>query len=107
MSVFRPAARVTGPDGRGWEVYAFRLRLPPRRHGLAGILTRPLDLAVAGLRALRSDAWTIEALTLEPRTTYRWTTTGEYRDHVVAQIEGRLARGEVPAPRHATYLGAR
>ena len=27
MSVFSPAARVTDPDGRDWEIYAYRIQL--------------------------------------------------------------------------------
>lgn len=146
MSVFRPAARVTGPDGREWELYAYRLRLNERETfdpGLApddavgitlwgapaaeaeaalgivdavlwllGLVPRLLvrllwDLPRAGIRALGSDEWTIEAITWQPhRTSYTWTTSGELRDHVLAQVEGQLARGEVPRPRRATYLGA-
>ena len=77
-------------------------RLVPR------FLVRALwDLPLATVRALRSDEWTIEAVTWIPhRTSYTWTTTREYRDHVLAQVEGQLARGDVPRPRHATYLGA-
>lgn len=137
MSVFRPAVRVRGPDGREWEVYAFRVQLGPRRRSeseldpdlpepgaqlAAGLLDGALwllggalrllallfrELPVAGLRALRSDEWTIEAVTWAPRrTSYTWRTTGEFRGHVLAQVEGQLARGELPKPRHATYLGA-
>jgi hypothetical protein len=61
------------------------------------------------LRARGLDEWTIEAVTWQPRPrreSYRWTTTGEFRGHVLAQVEGQLARGEVPTPRNATYLGA-
>jgi hypothetical protein len=84
-------------DGLAWVV-----GLVPRA------LVRALwDLPRATVGALRSDEWTIEAVTWVPsRTSYAWTTTREYRDHVLAQVEGQLARGEVPRPRHATYLGA-
>ena len=135
--MFRPQARVTGPDGREWELYAYRIRLPehdgpeseldpelgaPRADVLAGALDGVLwlvgglvrlvrlalwDAPRAGLAARRSDEWTIEAVTWEPRrSAYTWRTTSEYRGHVLAQVEGQLARGEVPKPRHATYLGA-
>ena len=30
VSVFSPAARVTDPEGREWEIYAYRIQLPPR-----------------------------------------------------------------------------
>ena len=137
MSVFSPAARVTDPDGREWEIYAYRIQLPPRgdmdpsgggdivtgRWG--GIIPNPFDgilwmlgkflitlerlfydLPRAALAARRSDEWTIEAVTEVPhRTTYTWKTTGEYRGHVIAQVEAGLAYGEIPRPRHATFVG--
>jgi hypothetical protein len=137
VSVFRPSARVVDPDGREWELYAFRIQLPRRRRDDPGLegdvgdvrvaaaaglldgalwavggLLRLLELVLwdvprAALRARGSDEWTIEAVTWEPhRTAYAWRTTREYRGHVLAQVEGQLARGEVPTPRHATYLGA-
>jgi hypothetical protein len=108
VSVFRPARRVTAPDGREWEIYAFRIELPQRRsHGLrslARVLLR--EWPRAALRALRSDGWTIEARTWDPyHARYRWRTTRELRGQVLAQVEGQLARGETPSPRNATYLG--
>ncbi len=140
MSVFRPSARVTGPDGRGWEIYAYRIKLRPAAREisggllddeilpgargialaavfdgvlwLVGAVLRLLELVFwelprAGLRMRGSEEWTIEAITWLPhRESYRWTTTGEFRGHVLAQVEGQLARGEVPTPRNATYLGA-
>src|SRR3954447_21283811 len=112
MSVFRPSARVTDPQGRSWEIYAFRLALPARPvgdspleyHGvfLQGIgaffwLTRSLvvllvrllvDLPAAALRAAGSDAWTIEAISWAPYLRrYTWQTTSEYRGQVLAQVE--------------------
>lgn len=137
MSVFRPSARLTAPDGREWELYAYRIALGERPGGdggldadlggydrfgaLAGLLDGVLwllgealhllallvwEMPRAGLAALRSDEWTIEAVTWEPhRTSYAWKTTRQFRGHVLAQVEGRLARGEVPKVGHATYLG--
>jgi hypothetical protein len=105
VSVFRPSARVTGPDGRDWELYAYRMKLPDRRR--RRLLWRLADVPRAALAVRGSDEWTIEAITWHPhRTVYTWTTTGEFRGHVLAQVEGQLARGEVPTPRNATYLGA-
>jgi len=137
VSVFRPSARVVAPDGREWELYAFRIQLPQRRRegpafdtdfpddrvaaaaglldGLAwaaGGILRLLELLLwdaprAALKARGSDEWTIEAVTWQPhRSAYTWRTTREYRGHVLAQVEGQLARGEVPKPGHATFLGA-
>ena len=147
VSVFRPSVRVTGSDGRDWEVYAYRMKLPERRATagpgldsdapvgltpgnapyaeyeaagsvvdavlwLLGLVPRLLvrllwDVPRAGLQALGSDEWTIEAITWEPhRTSFTWRTTGEFRGHVLAQVEGQLARGETPRPQHATFVGA-
>jgi hypothetical protein len=136
VSVFRPAVRLTARDGRDWELYAYRIQLPRHRRDepgfdpdlpssrgqivgelldgvfwLVGGAFRLLELAFwevprAGLDALRSDEWTIEAITWQPhRTSYTWRTTREFRGHVLAQVEGQLARGETPRPRHATFLG--
>jgi len=137
VSSLRPHARVTDPDGRVWEIYAFKLHLPWREppdppalgpegvptpggafleatDGIAyivGWLPRLLyrllvDLPVAAVRAARSDEWTIEAVSWAPfRESYRWTTVSASRGQVLAQIEGGLARGEAPRPRHATFLG--
>ena len=107
MSLFRPAGRATSPGGEEWELYAYRLRAPRRRRGPWVVATVLWDLPRAALDALRSSEWTIEAVTWQPhRTSYTWRTTREFRGHVLAQIEGQLARGEAPTPRHATYLGA-
>lgn len=138
MSSFRPSARVTTPDGTEWELYAYRLQLPPPRlrdpdgpggsfdqradavadvlDGVAyltGAFFRLLALLLwrlprAAIRALGSDEWTIEAVTwASHRTSLTWRTTSEYRGHVLAQVEGQLARGETPKPQHADFLGRR
>ena len=133
MSVFRPAVRVTAPDRREWEIYAYRIALPPRGPldplvsddvgdpraaalafpfllgaALARGLRRLLvDIPVAGIRALRSDEWTIEAISWAPyRIGYTWTTTSEHRGQVLAQVEGGIARGDRPAPRNAQLVRA-
>jgi hypothetical protein len=102
MSVFRPAARVTSPDGREWEIYAYRFRWtrPASRRGLPGA-------AAAALRTLFADDWTIAAIAYVPgETAYTWTTTGEFKGQVLAQVEGHLARGDVPAHlTNAVYRG--
>jgi hypothetical protein len=113
MSVFRPTVSLTDVNGRRWEVYAYRVKVPPQveatgRRRLRRAVTHAWDVSAAALRSLRSDDWTIEAITWVPkRTSYTWTTTREYRDHVLAQVEGQLARGDVPRLRHAVYLGGR
>jgi hypothetical protein len=119
VSVFRPAVRVTAPDGREWEIYAYKLPLrnllhQPRSNESATrfrtlrvAVRRVRELAVAVTRSLGSDTWTIEALTFLPqKQSYAWTTTREFRGQVLAQVEGRLAGGDVPSRlRNATYLG--
>ena len=101
MSVFRPTARTESPDGRRWEIYAYRFRLPRRRR----FLRRLADVPAATIRAFRSDEWTIQALSYAPYPLEEtWTTTREFRDQVLAQVEGGIARGESPRPRNARYL---
>lgn len=119
MSRFRPHARTVSPDGRRWEIYAYKLDLPERGapnpapvgagHRLAFIprfIWRVcIDLPVAAARALQSDVWTIEAASWAPYPlSYRWSTTQEFRGQVLAQVEGGLARGETPHPRNAQAL---
>ena len=104
MSVFRPAARITAPDGRDWEIYAYRVRWEsPKRW-------RDVWRAVlAAWRAARSDDWTVDAVTYLPReTVYTWTTTTEHKGQVLAQVEGHLARGDLPIHlTNADYRGER
>jgi hypothetical protein len=137
MSVFRPSARLESPDGRAWEIYAYKVQLRDRDEWDTGVdvdspiqaqaalvvydgllwlvllipraIARLGDLAVAAARSMRSDEWTVEAIVILPqRESYAWTTTSEYKGQVLAQVEGQLARGDIP-PRvtNATYLGAR
>jgi hypothetical protein len=135
MSVFRPAVRFRGGDGREWEIYAYKIRVAERPSSdgpddpwsaspgedviwVAGglvwlvmlvprLLLRVADVAVAGARAAWSDAWTVDAVTYEPReTVYSWTTTSEHKGQVIAQVEGHLARGDVPQHlTNAVYRG--
>jgi hypothetical protein len=93
MSSLRPSARTVSPDGREWELYAYRPRVPSE----TGRLRR-----VRRLVAPRSKQWTIEASSWAPYPiTYRWTTSRELRGQVLASVEGQLARGEHPQPRNA------
>ena len=106
MSVFRPSVRATGPDGRMWEIYSYKLKLRRRGDGAKRRAPRRLrDTVVAAVRALRSDEWTIEAVTWLPyKESHAWTTTDEYRGQVLAQVEGSLVRGDVPLRvGHAIY----
>ena len=96
MSAFRPVARTTGPDGREWEIYAYRFRMPALR--------RIRELPGAVLRALRTNIWTVEAVTFGPHhERHRWRTTAQYKGQVLAQVEGSISRGDFPVPRHAAY----
>ena len=137
MSIFRASARVRSPDGREWELYAYKLKVRDREEpeGIdapvvssraAGVfqlvdvvlflvqlipraLLRLYDAASAGVRAARSDEWTVDAVTYLPHeTVYTWTTTREHKGQVLAQVEGHLARGDVPQHlTNATFRGER
>jgi hypothetical protein len=74
--------------------------------GFFRLLVRVLvDVPIAAVRSLGSSEWTIEAVTFAAHAeTMRWTTTGEYRGQVLAQVEGSLARGDTPHPRNATSV---
>ena len=108
MTVFRPSARVTAPDGTRWEIYAYRLQLGDRTgrgRSLRRLVSLGSSLPRAVLRSLRSDDWTIEAVTWDAhRRRIAWRTTAEYRNNVLAQVEGQLARGEYPVPRNAALV---
>ena len=137
MSVFRPSARVTAPDGREWEIYAYKIKVrerdydddplgdPPTMFGtfvldwaLLSLIVDALLLIPRGLlrlgaivaaavRSVRSDEWTIDAITYLPhQTVYTWTTTREHKGQVVAQVQGHLQRGDIPVRlRNAVYRG--
>jgi hypothetical protein len=99
VSLFRPAAKVTAPDGVEWEIYAYRFAwVRPRRRR---------DLVRALWRAVRTSDWTIAAVTHLPRPrTVTWMTTSEHKGQVLAQIEGHLARGDLPQHlSNAVYRG--
>jgi hypothetical protein len=125
VTVFRPTARASSPDGREWEIYAYRLQLPnrgtpdptsfelgvrppgQRRGRIRRALVRLIDVPVAAVRALRTDEWIVEAISWAPyRTSYKWSTTAEVRGQVLVLVEGALARGETPHPRNARLLEA-
>ena len=100
MSVFRPSARVVGPDGRLWEIYAYKVKLRHRdapRVRARRPVRRFVALVRAVARSLRADEWTVEAVTFAAHAErHAWTTTTEYKGQVLAQVEGSLARGDVP-----------
>jgi hypothetical protein len=134
VTVFRPSARVTSPDGREWEIYAYKINVRDRETWdvddpvtsapaeevawvISGVLwvvmliprllLRMVDVAVGAVRMLGSDEWTIDAVTyMPPQTVHTWTTTSEYKGQVLAQVEGHLARGDVAIRlTHAVYRG--
>jgi hypothetical protein len=120
VSVFRPTVKVTSPDGHEWEIYAYKLKVrdpkPARRMRfvdlvlfLPRLLAGIARLAVAAARTQRSDEWTIDAVSHLPRNTvYTWTTTTEFKGQVLAQVEGHLARGDIPQRlTNAVYRGER
>ena len=95
-SSLRPSARTRSPDGREWEIYAYRERLPPRP-GRFMLLRR--------LFAARSSEWTIEAVSWAPYPVrHRWAVSKERKGQVLAGVEGQLARGEQPMPPNAKQL---
>jgi len=96
MSSLRPSARTVAPDGRGWEIYAYRARVGPE----SGRLRR-----LRRLFSRRAGEWTIEALSFAPYPVgYKWTTSEEAKGQVLARVEGQLARGETPMPRNAKQI---
>lgn len=91
--------RLQAPDGRDWEIYAYKLELdvePGDGRPLRRAARAARSLTASAIRSLRSDDWTIEAICFVPRESYRWRTTREFKGQVLARIEGSLARGYVP-----------
>jgi hypothetical protein len=79
---------------------------------LLGLIPRLLlrllwDPPRAGLAALASDRWTVEAVSWYPqRTSHRWITQRRHRREVVAEVGRQIAAGRFPPkPRNATYTG--
>ena len=97
MSSLRPAARTMSPDGREWEIYAYRERTEP-----------PPETRLRGVRRLfapRSGEWLVEAVSYAPyELRLRWEIPKDRKGQVLAQVEGQLARGERPMPRNAKQL---
>jgi hypothetical protein len=96
MSSLRAAAKATAPDGRRWEIYAYRGRTAPASGRF---------LRIRRLFARRAREWTVEAVSWAPYPLrYRWTTPSETKGQVLAGIEGQLVRGERPMPRNAKQM---
>ena len=97
MSSLKAVARTEGPDGREWEIYAYRERVPPPPGARFRLVRR--------LFARRSEHWLVEAVSWAPyELRLRWEVAAERKGQVLAQVEGQLARGERPMPRNAKQL---
>ena len=72
MSVFRPSAKVVGPDGRLWEIYAYKVKLRDRNAPRVRARRRPVRRFVAHVaavaRSLRADESTNKADTITTHT---------------------------------------
>jgi hypothetical protein len=132
MGLFRPARRVTSPDGTEWELYVSKTALPswqeadggtdfePRlpAGALFGVLEAiwgaflvPLVrfvalFPVAVVRGRRSRAVRIEAVTWFPQKEVRlWTTTDVQARGVLDEIAAGLAAGKFVEPDGCVYNG--
>jgi hypothetical protein len=107
VSSFRPAVRTASPDGRRWEIYAYKFKRPsaPAGRRLTRLLRICVELPAAVVRARTSDEWTNEAVSWAPYPVgHKWSTTSEFRGQVLAQVEGGIVHGETPRPRNAQRL---
>jgi hypothetical protein len=132
VSLFRPARKVSCPNGDYWELYASKTALPSwrkagihvRRSGdpildipivvfsvLWALLVEPflllfVLLPAAVVRGRRSRAVRIEAVrTFPEREVLLWTTTDGSVDVVLDEIAAGLAAGKVVQPEGAVYSG--
>ena len=134
MSLFRPARKVSCPNGDYWELYASKTALPTWRErggldstgdargdvvllpfavigALWGMLIAPLArflvlLPIAVVRGRRSRAVRIEAVrTFPDREVLLWTTTEGSLEVVLDEIAAGLAAGKVVQPEGAVYSG--
>jgi hypothetical protein len=132
VSLFRPARKVSCPNGDYWELYASKTALPSwrkagihvRRCGdtildipivvfsvLWALLVEPflllfVLLPAAVVRGRRSRAGRIEAVrTFPEREVLLWTTTDGSVDVVLDEIAAGLAAGKVVQPEGAVYSG--
>jgi len=132
VSLFRPARKVSCPNGDYWELYASKTALPSwrkagihvRRSGdpildipivvfsvLWAVVVEPLLLLfvllpAAVVRGRRSRAIRIEAVrTFPEREVLLWTTTDGSVDVVLDEIAAGLVAGKVVQPEGAVYSG--
>jgi hypothetical protein len=134
MSLFRPARKVSAPNGDYWELYASKTALPSWRErggmdslgdpradlamlpfavigAIWGMLIAPLArfvflLPVAVVRGRRSRAVRVEAVrTFPDREVLLWTTTEGRLEVVLDEIAAGLAAGKIVHPEGAVYSG--
>jgi hypothetical protein len=135
MSLFRPARKVSCPNGDYWELYASKTALPSWRQvgggpdstgdprgdvlelpfvivsALWGMLVAPLArflllLPLAVVRGRRSRAIRVEAVrTFPDREVLLWTTTEGRLEVVLDEIAAGLAAGKIVHPEGAVYSG--
>jgi hypothetical protein len=125
------AARVKAPDGRTWEVRAFRVRLPPWRTvdvstdeddsdlfsiviflvaAPFSLLLIPLaaalvELPVAVVRGLFSSTAWVEAASHYPREErVLWRTSRTDAAAVRAEVAAQLSSGTQPRPARAEFV---
>jgi hypothetical protein len=96
MSSLKASARTRSPDGREWEIYAYRARVDVE----PGAFRR-----IRRLFAPREKNWTVEAVSWAPYPIrHRWAVEADRKGQVLASVEGQLARGEEPMPTNAKQL---
>jgi hypothetical protein len=134
VSLFRPARKVSAPNGDYWELYASKTALPSWRErggmdslgdpradlamlpfavigAIWGMLIAPLArfvflLPVAVVRGRRSSAVRVEAVrTFPDREVLLWTTTEGRLEVVLDEIAAGLAAGKIVHPEGAVYSG--
>ena len=134
MSLFRPARKVSCPNGDYWELYASKTALPSWRQrggtdsigdprgdllllpfavigAIWGMLLAPLLrvlilLPIAVARGRRSRAVRVEAVRTFPnREVLLWTTTEGRLEVVLDEIAAGLAQGKIVHPEGAVYSG--
>jgi len=135
VSLFRPARKVSCPNGDYWELYVSKTALPTWREtggsmgsvgdprgdlimlpftvigAIWGMLIAPLLrfvvlLPVAVVRGRRSRAVRIEAVRTYPdREVLLWTTTDGSVAGVLDEIAAGLVAGKIVQPEGAVYSG--
>jgi hypothetical protein len=132
MGLFRPARKVTTPNGDYWELYVSKTALPAWKGSDADALGWDGDLVelpltmltalwanlilplarvvfllpMAVVRGRRSRAVRIEAVqTFPQRQVLLWTTTDVHRERVLDEIAAGLSQGKIARPAGCVYSG--